>query len=281
MKKNKNKSKSHETNHAIKEDCNSANKHIKENKILYVVGRHEVLEALKSDDLPETIFLSSSAQGSIIREIRKLAKEKVVKISVLKDQIFKKKFGSKNQGVVAQTGIYKYKRIEDLLKTLKNTEPTEKTVLVALNHVEDCRNLGAIIRTTEAAGAKGLILPLQRSAYVNEWAIKTAQGAHNWLTIVRVENLVNTLKQLKQEYNFRIYGLCEKGIRNYKEVKYINRCILVVGGENAGLGKEIPKLCDELIKISLRGKTPSLNVSVAMGIALFEIMESLEFEGNV
>ena len=148
-----------------------------------------------------------------------------------------------------------------------------------MNHVEDPRNLGAIVRTAEIAGAVGIIIPKNRAAGMTEWAMRTAQGASAYLPVARVTNIGVAVERLREE-GFWLYGVEEKGEIRYDEERYSPRIGLVIGGEDAGLGEKVKGMCDRRVRIPMFGKTASLNVSVSVGIVLYEVLRQRNFVGE-
>lgn len=165
-----------------------------------------------------------------------------------------------HQGVVAMGAARQYVALEDL---------AEAKLLVVLDGVEDPHNLGAIIRTAHAAGAGGVVIPDRRSAGVTDVVAKAAAGALEYLPVARVTNINRTLEDLKRR-GFWIYGLDERGPREYDQVEFASPTVLVLGGEGKGLHEQVRKHCDELLSIPMAGRISSLNVSVAAGVVLFE-----------
>ena len=142
-------------------------------------------------------------------------------------------------------------------------------LIVVLDGVEDPHNLGAIIRTAHAAGAGGIVIPERRAAGVTDVVAKAAAGALEHLPVTRVTNINRTLEELKESGHW-IYGLDERGTEMYDRVEYSTPTVIVLGGEGKGLHEQVRKHCDVLVRIPMEGHIPSLNVSVAAGIVLFE-----------
>ena len=146
----------------------------------------------------------------------------------------------------------------------------EDCIVVVLDSVQDPHNLGAIIRTADGAGAAAAVIPERRSASLTEATAKAASGALETLPVVRVKNLGRALEQLK-EAGFWLYGFDAEAETDYDAVDYASRCALVMGGESRGLRAKVAERCDFRVRIPLSGSVPSLNVSVAAGVALFEV----------
>lgn len=243
-----------------------------EEEHLWLKGRHEVIQALESQQSLSAIYLSLSVKGAIASQIKELASKNSVPVKELSADIFEKKFGEKTQGVAAEASEFEYTDIDKLVKIAENGHH----IIIALNQVEDARNLGAIVRTVEAMGSDGVIIPKHRSAGMTEWAIRTAQGASSWLPVARVNNLADTLEDLK-EIGYWVAGLDGSSDKILTDVNYNEKIVLVAGGEDAGLGERVKKSCDDVVKIPMSGKTPSLNVSVSVAMALYEILRQRKF----
>lgn len=142
-------------------------------------------------------------------------------------------------------------------------------LLVLLDGVEDPHNLGAVVRTANAAGADAVLIPDRRSAGLTETVAKAAAGALEYLPVVRIGNVTQTLEKLK-ERRFWVYGLDERGTEDYDAVAYSTPALLVFGGEGKGIHHLVREHCDVLVRIPMAGNIPSLNVSVAVGVVLFE-----------
>ncbi|MBP5470713.1 MAG: 23S rRNA (guanosine(2251)-2'-O)-methyltransferase RlmB [Candidatus Riflebacteria bacterium] len=248
------------------------NKGNNESDHLYLKGRHEVIQALESGQSLNAVYISLSVKGPISSQIKELASAKSVPVKELAPDVFEKKFGEKTQGIAADTSEFNYTEFDDLIQKAENGHQ----VIVALNQVEDARNLGAIVRTVEAMGCDGVIIPKHRSAGMTEWAIRTAQGASAWLAVSRVNNLSDALEELKEK-GYWVVGLDGSATKQLTEVKYDSKVVLVAGGEDVGLGDRVKKSCDDVVKIPMSGKTTSLNVSVSVAMAIYEILRQKNF----
>jgi len=175
--------------------------------------------------------------------------------------------GVGHQGVVAVTSAKQYNDLGDVIAGKRG----EHSLIVVLDGVEDPHNLGAILRTADAAGANGVIIPERRSASVTGTVTKASAGASEHLPIAKVTNISRTIEDLK-ENNVWTVGLDERGSQTYDQIDYKMDCAIVLGGEGKGLHDLVKKKCDFLVSIPMLGKVPSLNVSVAAGIVLYEIV---------
>ena len=172
-----------------------------------------------------------------------------------------------HQGVVAVTSSKQYADLDDLLVAKRG----EHSLLVVLDGVEDPHNLGAILRTADAAGADGIVIPERRAAGVTGTVAKASAGASEHLPIAKVTNIARTVEQLKEK-ELWIVGLDERGKENYDSIDYQMNCAIVLGAEGKGLHDLVAKKCDFLVSIPMLGKVPSLNVSVAAGVVLYEVV---------
>ncbi|MGI9103770.1 MAG: 23S rRNA (guanosine(2251)-2'-O)-methyltransferase RlmB [Terriglobales bacterium] len=174
--------------------------------------------------------------------------------------------GTSHQGVVAVTSEKEYVDLDGLLANRHRRH----IFIVALDGVEDPHNLGAIIRTADAAGADGLILPERRAVGVTGTVAKASAGASEHLPIAKVTNLSRALEDLKRN-NVWTVGLDERGDRPYDQLDFNMDCALVLGAEGKGLHEQIRKHCDFVVSIPMLGKVPSLNVSVAAAVVMYEV----------
>lgn len=172
-----------------------------------------------------------------------------------------------HQGVVAVTSAKQYSDLDDVIGAKRG----QFSLLVALDGVEDPHNLGAILRTADAAGADGVIIPERRSAAVTGTVTKTSAGASEYLPIAKVTNIARTVEELKGR-NLWTVGLDEHGPQTYDALDYNMDCALVLGAEGKGLHDLVKKKCDFLVSIPMLGNVPSLNVSVAAAVVLYEIV---------
>src|SRR6516165_9988139 len=172
-----------------------------------------------------------------------------------------------HQGVVAVTSAKQYSGLDDVVEAKRG----EQSLIVVLDGVEDPHNLGAILRTADAAGADGVVIPERRAAGVTAAVTKASAGAGEYLPVAKVTNIARTLEELKAK-NLWIVGLDERGSQSYDALDYNMDCAVVLGGEGKGLHDLVRKKCDFLASIPMLGKVPSLNVSVAAGVILYEVL---------
>ena len=172
-----------------------------------------------------------------------------------------------HQGVVAVTSSKQYADLDDVIAAKRG----EYSLIVVLDGVEDPHNLGAILRTADAAGADGIVIPERRAAGVTGTVAKVSAGASAHLPIAKVTNIARTLEELKARDIWTV-GLDERGKQGYDSIDYKMNCALVLGAEGKGLHDLVAKKCDFLVSIPMLGQVPSLNVSVASGVVLYEVV---------
>jgi 23S rRNA (guanosine2251-2'-O)-methyltransferase len=230
--------------------------------VTVISGTHSVREALKNRRQLERVLIARGAGGPRIQEIVELCRDAGVPVRFeSREQLDRAASTPAHQGVVAVAGAFRYGSIDDL--------PAGARLVVVLDGVEDPHNLGAIARTAHAAGAAAMIIPERRSAGVTDVVLKAAAGALEHLPVLRVGNVNRALEQLK-DCGYWIYGLDERGTDTYDRIAYAAPTAIVLGGEGHGLHELVKRHCDALVSIPMAGQIPSLNVSVAAGVVLFE-----------
>lgn len=232
-----------------------------------IIGRNPVIEALKADKNINTVFVSGN-NGSL-GLICRMAKEKGIVVKQVTDaKLSAMCGGASHQGAAAEGACAEYVSLEDILgiSKAKGTPP----FIIVCDEIEDPHNLGAIIRTAEAAGADGLIIPKRRNASLNATVFKTSAGAASRLPTARVANIPAVLDTLK-ENGIWIYGTDASG-EDYLSADMRGAAALVIGSEGFGMGRLVKEKCDFLLKLPMFGQITSLNASVAAGIFMYEIV---------
>lgn len=226
---------------------------------MIVYGKNVFNEIKNNSSLIRKVYLSNTFND---KKIINLIKELGIKyISSNNRELNNIAQTNNHQGIVAIIDEYKYGNLEDVYND---------DLVVMLDHIEDPHNLGAIIRTCETAGIKNIIIPQDRSAKVNPTVMKTSAGALTYVNICQVNNLSQAISKLKDK-GFFIYGSDLAG-RDYQEVDYAKKTVLVIGNEGKGISKIVATNCDELISIPMKGKLNSLNASVAAGILIYKVI---------
>ncbi|MGN1422609.1 MAG: 23S rRNA (guanosine(2251)-2'-O)-methyltransferase RlmB [Oscillospiraceae bacterium] len=238
-----------------------------ETEIKIIYGRNAVTEALGSDADIDTVFVQ---KGLSLGKVIPLAKQRGAVIKEVSDEKLTAMAGTpKHGGVAAQLAACSYSTVEEILAVSK--QKGLPPFIVICDEIADPHNLGAIIRTAEAAGADGVIIPKRRSASLNATVFKTSAGAAAWIKVARVSNLVDTMKQLK-ENNIWIYGMEADGTP-YDKADLSGGTAIVVGSEGFGLGRLVRENCDMVLSLPMNGKVNSLNASVSAGILMYEVIK--------
>jgi 23S rRNA (guanosine2251-2'-O)-methyltransferase len=239
-----------------------------------IYGLIPVLEALRAGSKQlQQITIAEGARHERMRELLELAKQSGVPVHrVPRAAIDRALPGVTNQGIFANTAAAKYRDADDLLDELSLQIGTANQPLVlGLDAVEDPRNLGAILRTAECAGVGGVFIPERRAVGLTATVAKAAAGALEHVPVARVTNLVQLIEQLKRR-NIWVIGAAEDGPSEYTEWDWTVPSALFLGGEGAGLHRLVRERCDALVRIPVRGRIESLNVSVAAGVILYEAL---------
>lgn len=227
-----------------------------------LIGIHPVAEALRAKRPLERVLIARGAGGTRVQEVIDLARASATPVRFEDRGSLDRLAGVKShQGVIALGSEKKYAELEDVA--------VDAQLLVVLDGVEDPHNLGAIVRTAHAAGAGAVLIAERRAAGLTETVAKSAAGALEHLPVVRVVNINQTLRKLRDDGYF-IYGLDERGETDYDQVDWPDKTVVVMGSEGKGLHDLVKKNCDALVRIPMAGKIASLNVSVATGIVLFQ-----------
>ena len=238
-------------------------------KSQYIYGIHAVLEAFDAGKDIDKIFLSKTLNDETAKEISERARSLRVPVQRVPVQKIDRITRRNHQGVVAMMAAVTYYRVEDLVPQM--FDEGENPFVVVLDGVTDVRNFGAVARTCECAGVSAIVIPDRESVSVNADAVKTSAGALNYLPVCREHNLVSAVKLLRDS-GFKIVGTSDKQQLSYTQADYTGPVAIVLGAEDKGISPEIMKLCDTQVLIPEFGHINSLNVSVAGGIMIYEVV---------
>jgi 23S rRNA (guanosine2251-2'-O)-methyltransferase len=233
-----------------------------------IFGIHAVEEALTARGRAVDYVAVIRGRGDArIQTILRLCQTAGVPVRALdRDELTRLAKAANHQGVVAVTAEKRYHDLEDLLAAKRG----QHSFLLVLDRIEDPHNLGAIIRTAEGAGVDGIVIPERRAVGVTGTVVKASAGASEHLPIAKVTNIGRAVEDLKSR-NIWTVGLDERASQTYDQLDYMMDCALVLGAEGHGLHEQIRKKCDFLVSIPMLGKVPSLNVSVAGAIVMYEV----------
>lgn len=235
-----------------------------------LVGRNAVTEALKSGRGINKLWIASGDREGSVSEIAALAKERGIVVQyVERAKIEALAGGHRHQGVLAYVAPVPYAELDDILKAAE--EKGEAPFLVLLDELEDPHNLGALLRTADATGVHGILIPKRRSVSLNATVAKTSAGAVEYVPVARIGNIAQTLKKLKEK-GFWVAGADMDGEEAYYEADLTGPLVLVVGSEGRGMSRLTKEACDFIVSMPMVGRINSLNASVAGSILMYESM---------
>lgn len=235
---------------------------------LVTYGRNSVMEFLRAGKVRQ-IYLKSGRHDERLQEILEEAKSRAVPIKeVEEEELDSMSGGVVHQGIAALLFPYEYQDMNAVIKKWEGKDP----IFILLDGVEDVRNLGAIVRTAECAGAACVLLPNHKSSPVTAAAMKTAAGAFAYLPVCRIGNIQQTLKYLKEK-GFWVVGTDMDGESLYYEANLKGPLVIVMGAEGKGMSPLTRRMCDFCVRIPMKGKVSSLNVSVAAALLLYEAVK--------
>lgn len=241
----------------------------------YIGGKHSVLEALRSGRTINKIWLAETSQRHWSAPILEAAKE----AGIIVQQADKRKLDQmagdiQHQGVIAQVAAYGYVELEDLLAIAK--ERGEAPFLLLLDEIEDPHNLGSILRTANATGAHGVVIPKRRSVGLTATVSKTSAGAVEYTPVARVTNMAQTITALQEQGVWTVAAA--GGAKQYAhEIDMTVPVALIIGNEHKGIGRLIQEKSDFVAKLPMFGEIESLNASVAAGVLMYEVVRQRRF----
>ena len=235
-----------------------------------VAGRNAVMEMLKGSRSVNRLLVANGSSEGSMREIIALAKEKGINIQFYdRSKLDAMAPGIRHQGVLAQVPPVQYAELEDILQIARDRN--EPPFIVLLDELEDPHNLGAILRTADAAGVHGVLIPKHRSCPLSATVAKTSAGAVEHVPVARIGNMVQTIKKLKKEGLW--VAAADMDGTDYYDTDLTGSLLLVIGSEGQGVGRLIKEQCDFVVRIPMVGKINSLNASVAGSILMYEAMK--------
>ena len=232
-----------------------------------IVGRNAVMEALRSGRALDSVWVAAGERTGSISAILATCREHGVPVKETDTRKLTAKCGANHQGVMALAACKEYATLEDIFQ--KATDSGEPPFIIVCDELEDAHNLGAILRTAEASGCHGVIIPKRHAVGLTSTVYKTSAGAVEYVPVVRVANLTDTLKQLKKK-GLWVYGLDMDG-EQWCKTDLKGAVALVVGSEGKGISRLVREQCDFILSLPMRGNINSLNASVACGIVAYEV----------
>ena len=234
-----------------------------------ICGRNPVLEAVRSGREIDRLLVAHGISGGSVTAIIAKCKQKGILIKEVSPQKLDYYCGGANhQGVAVMFASQEYATVEDIFALAEQRQ--EKPFIIICDEIEDPHNLGAIIRTAEICGAHGIIIPKRRSASLNATVAKAACGALEYMPVARVNNIANTIDELKEK-GVWVFGADMDG-DDYTKTDFDCSLALVIGNEGSGIGALTAKKCDGIVSLPMFGKINSLNASVAAGVLMYEVV---------
>ena len=239
----------------------------KNTNIIY--GRNSVMEAIRSGrEIDRLLVAHGVSGGSVAAIIAKCSARGILIKEISPQKLDYYCSGANHQGVAVFFAAQEYCEVSDIFAVAE--ERGEKPFIIVCDEIEDPHNLGAIIRTAEACGVHGIIIPKRRSASLNATVAKSASGALEYMKVARVTNIPNTIDQLKEQ-GVWVFGADMDGT-DYTKTDFDTPCAIVIGNEGKGIGTLVAKKCDGIISLPMNGKINSLNASVAAAVLMYEVV---------
>jgi 23S rRNA (guanosine2251-2'-O)-methyltransferase len=234
----------------------------------FIGGRNPVIEALKSGRDINKIWIAEGSQKGSIQQIVGLAKESNVMVQYVPKKKIEQMVSENHQGVVASVAAYQYAELDDLFQ--KAEQKGEDPFILILDELEDPHNLGSIMRTADAAGAHGIIIPKRRAVGLTSTVAKASTGAIEHIPVARVTNLSRAVDELK-ERGMWVAGTDAQGKQDFRQLDGTLPIGLIIGSEGKGMSRILRDKCDFLVQLPMVGHVTSLNASVAASILMYEV----------
>lgn len=242
-----------------------------------IIGKNAVAEALRSGRSVNKVLISAHLNVNTAAQITKLAKEAGTTVQQAPKNKLDQISSGNHQGIIAYVASYDYAELEDLFRVAE--EKAEEPFFIILDELEDPHNLGSILRTADATGAHGVIIPKRRAVGLTQTVAKTAAGALEHVPVVRVTNIARTIDQLK-ERNVWVVGTDADGKEDYRQLDGSLPLALVIGNEGKGITALVKKKCDWMVRLPMVGHVSSLNASVACSLLLYEVFRKRQPVGD-
>lgn len=243
-----------------------------------IEGRNPVMEALKSGREIDKILIAKGTEGGSLIKIIGKAKDKGITIQYVERQKINEMSKSKaHQGIIALVAAYEYVNLEDVIENARNKD--KDPFILILDEIMDPHNLGSIMRTADAVGVDGIIIPKRRSVGLTAVVAKSSAGAIEYVPVVKVSNIAQTIDKIKKE-NIWIAGADMDGEKEHYNTDLKGPLALVIGNEGKGISRLIKEKCDFLVKLPMVGKVSSLNASVAAAVLMYEVFRQRSIGNN-
>lgn len=234
----------------------------------YVIGKNAVIETLKSDRELYKLWMAENTVKGQAQQVIELAKKQNITIQYVPRKKLDQMVTGQHQGIVAQVAAYEYAELDDLYQIAEKRN--EQPFFIILDEIEDPHNLGSIMRTADAVGAHGIVIPKRRAVGLTTTVAKASTGAIEHIPVAKVTNLSRALDEMK-ERGIWVAGTDSSAKQDYRQFDGTMPLALVIGSEGKGIGRLIKEKCDFLIKLPMAGKVTSLNASVAASLLMYEV----------
>ena len=236
----------------------------------FIFGIRAIIEAIRSGKTIDKLLVKKGINGALFQELSQLVKEHQIVTQSVPEQKLNRITRKNHQGVIAFLSPVPFYDITEIVA--RTFEEGKNPFFLYLDQISDVRNFGAIVRTAECAGVNAIIIPERGSAQITGDAMKTSAGALNHMPVCKVRNASGTIKFL-QESGIKAFAASEKGTTLYSAVDYTSPCVVIMGSEDVGVSDELIRITDELVQIPILGAIESLNVSVAAGVLMYEVVK--------
>jgi 23S rRNA (guanosine2251-2'-O)-methyltransferase len=244
----------------------------------WIVGKHAVLEALNAGRDIEKVWVAEGLKKKSIETLLEQLEEHHVPYHWVPRTKLDQLVDTENhQGLAAQVSAYQYSTVEDIL--FRAEEKGETPFILLLDGIVDPHNLGSILRTADAAGVHGVIIPKRRAVGLTMAVAKTSAGAIEYVPVAKVTNMNRTAEELK-ERGIWLVGTVGESKQSFEQVDYDMPIAVVIGNEGQGISQQLKKKCDFLVRLPMKGHVSSLNASVATGIMLYQVLQSRKQQGT-
>jgi 23S rRNA (guanosine2251-2'-O)-methyltransferase len=244
----------------------------------WIFGKHAVLEAASAGRDMEKVWLAEGMKKKSVEDlVRQLEDQKVPYHWVPRSKLDQVAENQNHQGVAAQVSSYQYVSVEQIVANAK--QKGEQPFLLLLDGIVDPHNLGTVLRTADATGVHGVIIPKRRAVGLTATVAKTSAGAIEYVPVAKVTNMNRTAEYLKSQ-GVWLVGTDGESKQSYETVDYDMPVALVIGNEGQGISQQLKKKCDFLVRLPMKGRVSSLNASVATGVMLYQVLQSRKTKGN-
>ncbi|MCH5585913.1 23S rRNA (guanosine(2251)-2'-O)-methyltransferase RlmB [Shimazuella sp. AN120528] len=244
----------------------------------WIFGKHAVLEATAAGRDMEKVWLAEGLKKKSVEDlVRQLEAQKIPYHWVPRSKVDQVAENQSHQGIAAQVSSYQYASLEQILSTAK--KKGETPFLLLLDGIVDPHNLGTVLRTADATGVHGVIIPKRRAVGLTATVAKTSAGAIEYVPVAKVTNINRTAEYLKEQ-GIWLVGTDGEAKQSFDSVDYNMPVALVIGNEGQGISQQLKKKCDFLVHLPMKGKVSSLNASVATGVMLYQVLQSRNIQGT-